>query len=383
MYVRRLKLTNWRNFREVDIPLQEVTYLVGANAAGKSNLLDVFRFLRDVCKPDGGGLQAAIKDRQGFQKLRCLHARKVSHVGIEVELAESSADGEPDWRYLLAFAAEGKGAQRTVVKEEKVWRKGELLLDRPGDDDRQDNDRLLQTHLQQVQANQPFRDIAGFFAETVYLHVVPQLLKFGDQIGGQRLENDPFGQGLLETIARVPERVRKARLDRINKAFQKAIPSVRDLRFVRDIISGRPHLEARYEHYRPNAGWQREEQFSDGTLRLIGLLWSLSETGSILLLEEPELSLNEKIVEQIPRMIASIRRDSRRRRQILLSTHSAALLNNKAFEPKDILILTAGKEGSTIRSPNEDETEEMEAGLSAADAVLRKIRMEVGGLEAA
>ncbi len=383
MYVRRLKLTNWRNFREVDIPLQEVTCLVGANAAGKSNLLDVFRFLRDVCKPDGGGLQAAIKDRQGFQKLRCLHARKVSHVGIEVELTESPTDEVPDWRYLLAFAAEGKGAQRTVVKEEKAWRKGELVLNRPNAEDAADTERRLQTHLQQVQANQPFRDILNFFADTVYLHVVPQLLKFGDQIGGQRLDNDPFGQGLLETIARVPERVRKTRLDRINKALQSAIPSVRDLKFVRDEISGRPHLEARYLHHRPHAGWQREEQFSDGTLRLIGLLWSLSETGSMLLLEEPELSLNEKIVAQIPRMITSIRRDSKRRRQILLSTHSAALLANKAFGPKDILILSAGKEGSTVRLPNEDETEEMEAGLSAADAVMRKIRMEVGGLEAA
>ena len=383
MYVRRLKLTNWRNFREVDIPLQEVTYIVGANATGKSNLLDVFRFLRDVCNPDGGGLQAAIKDRQGFQKLRCLHARKVSHVGIEVELAESSTDPEPDWRYLLAFAAEGKGAQRTVVKEEKVWRRGELILDRPNDEDRGDSDRLLQTHLQQVQANQQFREISEFFAETVYLHVVPQLLKFGDQIGGQRLDNDPFGQSLLETIARVPERVRNARLARINKAFQDAIPSVKELRFVRDSVSGRPHLEARYEHHRPKAGWQREEQFSDGTLRLIGLLWSLSETGTMLLLEEPELSLNEKIVRQIPRMISLIQRDSRRRRQILLSTHSAALLASTAFEPKDILILSAGKEGSTVRSPNEFETEEMEAGLSAADAVLRKIQMEIGGLEAA
>ena len=284
---------------------------------------------------------------------------------------------------MLAFAAEGTGAQRTVVKEEKVWRRGELILDRPNDEDRGDSDRLLQTHLQQVQANQQFREISEFFAETVYLHVVPQLLKFGDQIGGQRLDNDPFGQSLLETIARVPERVRNARLARINKAFQDAIPSVKELRFVRDSVSGRPHLEARYEHHRPKAGWQREEQFSDGTLRLIGLLWSLSETGTMLLLEEPELSLNEKIVRQIPRMISLIQRDSRRRRQILLSTHSAALLANKAFEPKDILILSAGKEGSTVRSPNEFETEEMEAGLSAADAVLRKIQMEIGGLEAA
>jgi predicted ATPase len=54
MYVTRLKLKNWRNFREVDVPLRERTFLLGPNAAGKSNLLDVFRFLRDIAKPAGG-----------------------------------------------------------------------------------------------------------------------------------------------------------------------------------------------------------------------------------------------------------------------------------------------------------------------------------------
>ena len=56
MIVTRLKLTNWRNFRKLDVQLREVTYVLGPNASGKSNLLDVFRFLRDVSKPRGGGL---------------------------------------------------------------------------------------------------------------------------------------------------------------------------------------------------------------------------------------------------------------------------------------------------------------------------------------
>jgi predicted ATPase len=60
--------------------------------------------------------------------------------------------------------------------------------------------------------------------------------------------------------------------------------------------TGQPHLKALYEHHRPKAGWQGEEQFSDGTLRLIGLLWSLLEGDSLLLLEEPELSLNQAVL---------------------------------------------------------------------------------------
>src|SRR5664279_899192 len=58
--ISRIRLKNWRNFRELDVPLRDVSYLLGPNASGKSNLLDVFRFLRDVSKPRGGGLQTCL-----------------------------------------------------------------------------------------------------------------------------------------------------------------------------------------------------------------------------------------------------------------------------------------------------------------------------------
>ncbi|WP_416194490.1 AAA family ATPase [Sphingomonas sp. 10B4] len=40
MIVKNLILKNWRNFRDADVPLADTTYLLGANAAGKSNLLE-------------------------------------------------------------------------------------------------------------------------------------------------------------------------------------------------------------------------------------------------------------------------------------------------------------------------------------------------------
>lgn len=89
MQITRLRLKNWRNFRTLDIPLREVTYLLGPNASGKSNLLDVFRFLRDIGKTKGGGLQTAVEDRGGISKLRCLHARNDNEVLIDVELGVS------------------------------------------------------------------------------------------------------------------------------------------------------------------------------------------------------------------------------------------------------------------------------------------------------
>lgn len=376
MLVQRLVLKNWRNFRDVDIRLRENTYLLGANATGKSNLLDVFRFLRDLSKPQGGGLQKAVSDRGGIPKLRCLHARRPPEVVIDVYLAETADDPETAWRYRVAFKPEGKGAQRILVTSEQVWRGSEPspLLDRPNPDDKQDRARLTQTHLEQIQANSGFRAISEFFRETHYLHLVPQLLKYSDRIGGQRLEDDPFGQGFLEDVARTTPRTRDARLRKIEQALAMAVPQFKQLRYVQDQINGHPHLEALYAHHRPNAGWQREEDFSDGTLRLLGLLWSLLETNSLLLLEEPELSLNDGIVKEIPLMLQRVQRDSKRRRQIIISTHSEALLSNPGIDGRGILMLEAGAEGSIVRSITEDEAGALQAGLSAAEVILPKTR---------
>lgn len=76
MLISNLKLKNWRNFTDVDVDLQRRQFIVGPNASGKSNLLDVFRFLHDIAKQRGGGLQEAIEKRGGMSKIRCLSARK-------------------------------------------------------------------------------------------------------------------------------------------------------------------------------------------------------------------------------------------------------------------------------------------------------------------
>lgn len=370
MLITRLALKNWRNFRSFDIPLREVSFLLGPNASGKSNVLDVFRFLRDVSKTQGGGLQKAVADRGGITKLRCLHARKDPGIQIEVSLSES-ADATPLWRYVLGF--EGKGAQRILISKEQVWHRNTMLLDRPTAEDKADPILLTQTHLEQIQMNGKFRELVDFFGATTYLHLVPQLLKFADKIGGQRLEDDPFGQGFLERLAKTPEKTRDTRLRKIETALAMAVPQFKQLDFKTDAL-GHPHLHARYEHHRPNAGWQSEEHFSDGTLRLLGLLWALQDGNSLLLLEEPEISLNNAIVRQIPLMLSRLQRNKKVKRQIILSTHSEALLSNPGLDGRGVILLETSTEGSTARTINADESRDIQAGLSVAEVVLPKTR---------
>jgi hypothetical protein len=133
---------------------------------------------------------------------------------------------------------------------------------------------------------------------------------------------------------------------------------------------GVPHLSGLYEHWRPNAGWQREGQFSDGTLRLLGLLWGFLDGSAPLLLEEPELSLHTAVVRHIPRMMARIGRKAGR--QFLLSTHSADLLSDDGIAPEEVLLLVPSNEGTVVNLAAQEPAIRalLEGGVSMADAVL-------------
>lgn len=374
MLISKLKLQNWRNFKKIEVELRERVFVIGPNASGKSNLLDVFRFLRDVAQSKGGGLQRAVASRGGMTKLRCLLARRDPEVLIEVELSER-VDTPPIWRYTLAFRSEGKGKQRVVVSKEKVvdLRAGIIKQDRPSPQDKLDLERLTETSLEQVNANQEFREIAQFFGQLTYLHMVPQLLKYAELGSSSLLEGDPFGQSFLERIAKTSERTRIARLSKIEAALRACVPSMRQLKFDRDKTTGAPHLEALYEHWRPDAGWQREDQFSDGTLRLLGIMWSLLDGDSLLLLEEPELSLNESIVRQIPALLWQMQRKAKYRRQVFVTTHSEALLEHSSVDPRDVVRLEPSGEGTRALTASAQEIALVAAGYTVAEAMVKKM----------
>jgi predicted ATPase len=366
MVISKLTLKNWRNFKSIDIDLTERVFVVGANASGKSNLLDAIRFLKDIVKP-GGGLQSSLTQRGGMSKVRCLSARKSPDVEIEVELSE--IPGHVSWRYAIGITQQVRGQRLPVLRFEKVWKDGELIVDRPEQSDKGDEMRLTQTYLEQISANKDFRPVAQFLESVRYLHLVPQLLRSSEQYKGAATPDDPYGRNFLEMIARTPEKTRRSRLKKIEGALKQAVPQMSGLTDMKD-DTGVPHLEVLYEHWRPNAGRQREDQFSDGTLRLIGLFWSLLDGDSPLLLEEPELSLNAAIVRRLPNLFSQLLR--RKSTQIFVTTHSWDLLSDKGISAEEIVVLTPSSEGTKaqVGAQNEVIRSMLESGLSAADAAL-------------
>lgn len=377
MYISRIKLYNWKNFRDCEVILAERCFVIGANATGKSNFLDVLRFLRDIVK-QGGGLQFAVNVRGGLKKIRCLAARQRTEVCVEVDISENGKN-DPKWKYSLELVNTGGGIQNVtaLVNREEVYnyytKEKILLRDNSFKDD--DAETKKYTHLEQPTANAKFREIKDVFQTTEYLNVIPQFVRDADSIMLSSGMEDYYGRNFMRRLALLNEKTRNKYLKIINEVLLTAVPQLENLSFVKD-EKGFPHVEAKYHHWRARGSKQNEQMFSDGTIRLIGFLFAMLDGNGIILLEEPETNLHTAIVAAIPEFVAKVQRN--KKRQVIITTHSYEILSNKGIRAEELVILRPSPEGTIAENALDDKAVSamLEAGLSAADAAMAETRAD-------
>ena len=120
-----IKLENYRSFETATLRPDRLTAIVGANSAGKSNLIDAFRFVSEALAP-GVGLAVALERRGGFE--RVVHQTTQSggrrrNIRLTLEL-RLGGDFNIQW-YSVYLEAKKGGYQ---VKEE-VLARDERLTD--------------------------------------------------------------------------------------------------------------------------------------------------------------------------------------------------------------------------------------------------------------
>ena len=364
MRITHLRLANWRNFKSADVDLQNRVFIVGPNASGKSNLLDALRFLRETAS---AGFQQAVGNRGGLTRVRCLAARyyNYGHITIAATIGD---DNQPDmWEYKITFKSEGRGHRRPILHRERVSQNGKIVLERPNKQDSKDPELLTQTHLEHVNTNEKFRPVAKFLNSISYLHLVPQFVRHPERVSA--VDNDPFGTDLLLQMAKINPTIRGKRLRNINQALKIALPQLGHMELKQDKI-GKWHLQGRYEHWRAYPAFQDEQDFSDGTLRLIGLLWAIQGQKGPVLLEEPELSLHSEVVRWLPSLFHLVQKGSEP--QVILTTHSPNMLADEGVDPREVVLLQPGPEGTQAVTTNtiEQVNEVINMGFPIGDSVI-------------
>ena len=100
MAIKRIKVANFKSFKELDIELGNFNVIVGANASGKSNFTQIFKFLRDI---EENSLNDAISMNGGLESLRNLN------IGSSREFTmQTQSDTKFGW---------GKGSQALKIHE--------------------------------------------------------------------------------------------------------------------------------------------------------------------------------------------------------------------------------------------------------------------------
>ena len=181
--------------------------------------------------------------------------------------------------------------------------------------------------------------------------------------------HDPYGRDFLAQLWQTPAKTRDGRLQRIAAALHFLTPQLGHLKVAMG-AGGAPHLYASPLQEPARTTRLDERQLSDGTLRLIGLLWTLLDGEGPLLLEEPEISLHPEIVRRLPAVFHLLGTTHKPGRQIIIATHTLELLRDPGIGTEEVLLLAPQAQGTILSHGNEADRQALMAGLTAADVLM-------------
>lgn len=358
--ITRAWAKNYRSISESRIELDPLTVLVGPNASGKSNWLDVLRFIKDALRFD---LEVAVSQRQGMEAI-CYSSSHTKHkqphigVGITANVRNRhTPQGHVSIQYGFTLTPTQGSAYR-VRQESAVISDGDddlplsgfrlqddevvfsehpdvldfwetLLLDEGGDFTI--TDLALPTLVRRIRRRYPFeRDRDDYLSSLVrdgfwqlhqnllnarFYHIFPNTIKGPQRPGSTYLLEEDAGN--LASIIREIERESPRTMVRIREALSLLVPGVSDL----EVSPVGGYLVIRLKHGSgPGANWFDLSQESDGTVRLLALLVALNQRRPLALIgiEEPELTVHPGSLA----VLADLINEAALRSQVIVTTHS-------------------------------------------------------------
>ena len=345
MIVNKLKLSNFKSFRNVDVELRKFNALIGANASGKSNLLEIIALLRTASadlRPailKGGGvsewiwkgnpeaaarINVVVSNEQTRPPLRHVIAFRAAKQTFQIDDErienECPQEGEHDPYFYYRFQ-HGKPVinKRNVPKPRQLGRDS-IDMELSILAQRRDPDIYPEiTHLAGVYDRICLYREWAFGRNTVFRN--PQKA----DLRNDRLEEDFSNLGLF--------------LNRLRR-FPKAKTAL--LKGLRDLYQGLTDFEVIIEGGTVQVFFTEGEftipatRLSDGSVRYLCLLAILCDPNPppFIGLEEPELGLHPDLIPKL----ADLMVDASQRTQIVATTHSDLFVDALSSLPESVVV---------------------------------------------
>jgi predicted ATPase len=397
MAIKKIKITNFKSFQESEITLSKLNVLIGANASGKSNFIQIFKFLRDVANY---GLDNAISLQGGVEYLRNISIGSSSNFSLEVVLDQKQVHlpflsrltrtligiqpYEAIYNLALNFKKKGRGFR---IVDDKLTLKGEFVKFGPPKHRMDEIEKLgqgeiifskINGEIKTSSSNLPeditigeYGILPPFLAEklqprTLLLEIPfflmprtenifynlgiydfdPKLPKQAVPITGKaELEDD--GKNLAIVIKNIIEDKDKER--KFSNLVKDLLPFIRKVNIEK--FADKSLLFKLQENYFKNQ-YIPASLISDGTINISALIIALYFDKKLLtIIEEPERNIHPYLISKVIDMM----KDASQKKQIIVTTHNPEVIKWAGLE--NILFVSRDKEGfSTISKLYEKES---------------------------
>ncbi len=378
--ITSLRLVNFKNFADETLRMGPFTLIVGANASGKSNIRDAFRFLHGIGRgytlPEiiggkyGAGSQIEWEAMRGApNEIARLGTGFPAHVslylpsifGLQVEL---DLAGRKTF-YSIKIRFEPDSPDGLLVVGEKLRTESAMIYTtmdirdslhwlRVGNSEKERQIGFSRAQPALTQFLQRYKEIWYQYISEVGLHSVLDSMRFLD-LSPERMREPSFpGADTLgdtgENLPTVLEKINAdpQRRDVLASWLQELTPmDVVDFKFPRD-PSGRIHLQILERNGRKVSAYSA----SDGTLRFLGMLAALlrEDRAGIYFFEEIDNAIHPSRLSLLIELIE--RQTAKGGVQVVATTHSPGLLdlvNDTTFESTSVVYRGEDSADAVIR----------------------------------
>ncbi|EKF9565612.1 AAA family ATPase [Vibrio cholerae] len=348
----QIQIKKFKSYQDQVLHLSPLTLMIGANASGKSNALEAFRFLAWLAQGQKLSvlkhrvddseqiLRGQVKDlgylgAQAFS-LGCMTDDAVwNHFEVEISLRDDelhisqesiSSPKESFPLYKIAQSSSGLGTDVRIAYNN--FARGGKKPQVPGTDQITVLSQLVSSAMfesghKKAQKEIPMvtEQFQKLLSNTLFLDPVPALMR-GDSFPERSLRGDCANlSGVLYTLWK-EESMRAVIVD-----FIKSLPEqdVKDISFFED-RRGQVSLELVESFGDEERTWS-VELLSDGTLRVLAIAAALlsAPEGSTVVIEEVDNGVHPSRAKQL---LSTMREQAEKRNvRLLLSTHNPALMD--------------------------------------------------------
>lgn len=336
MNLLRLTVKRYRSLLDQSIDLNgDVNLFIGANASGKSYILDVLRFLHEGVR--AGDFRVPVNSRGGI-----VHLAWKGAPAQQIELALILDDDGKRYEWSVRLVKEDGPDFQVVerVEESHPGKPPSIVLEAEkgagwwwsGEEGRtvlKQSPTTCALAAASADASFPARGIAECVERWGFFDPSPFLLR-RDWAGLDSAKFDPYGRNLAETLYRI-ERSSPDVFERIVEATRSVVglPSKIETR----------ESEDRFYFVQHEPGLQypvHQMGISSGTLRILALMTALygDPEPNLMGIEEPENYVHPTAISSFVDHL----KDARERAQFMVTTHSPLLLDCLG-DPESIFVV--------------------------------------------